>query len=171
MAVAVSGHRQSGRVTARRTIKALAYLWLVFATAVPAIDIVRIVGQPPPADMFDLRDVAIVAIFVLGLPWLIAVMASAGCLSEMRASPRSHAPVWWLVVVLGAYGYWLVFMRVVEPWIGGGATLMIATAVLVLDIVDMSGASRRHLAAGARRRAVAGSYDPPGSSRQGAGAS
>lgn len=123
-------------VPARRAIKVIAYLWLVLATALLAIDILTIVGARPPADG---PDVGSFRIAVAVAPWLIAVLATAACLSEIWASPRAHAPVWWLVMILAAYGYWLVAVPVepVAHWVGGGAVLGIAIAVLVLDILDV----------------------------------
>lgn len=132
-------------MTVRRAIKALAYLWLVLATAVPAVDILNVLAQPPPADTVDHRTVAIVMTYAFGLPWFIAVVASAGCLSEMQASPRAHAPVWWLVVVLAAYGYWLLLFKAPAHRLGGTAVFLIATALVVLDIIELfRTAQRRH---------------------------
>lgn len=130
---------QAEVVPTRRAIRVIAYLWLVLATALLTIDILTIVGEPPPADMFDARGLAIA---VAVAPWLIAVLATAACLSEIWASPRSHAPVWWLVVIMAAYGYWLIFMAPVAPvahWTGAGAVLATSTVVVFLDIIDLFG--------------------------------
>ena len=129
-------------MTARRAIKALAYLWIVLATVLLAIDALSIAREPPPPDMWDFRYVGV---FVFGVPWLLAVVAVRACLSKMRASPRSHAPVWWLVLVLAADGCLLVVVRAepVAHWIGGGAVLLTATAVGILDIIDLRTIRRR----------------------------
>jgi hypothetical protein len=120
-------------VLARRAIKVIGYIWLVLATVLLAIDILTIVGEPPPVDMFDVRGVWVAAFVV---PWLIAVLATAACLSEMGASPRAHAPVWWLVVIMVAYGWWLAVGPVTNR-VGSATVLASAVVVVVFDIVDL----------------------------------
>ena len=55
MAAAVIKAHQPELVTARRTIKALGYLWIALATTLLAVDVLTIAHEPPPADMFDTR--------------------------------------------------------------------------------------------------------------------
>jgi len=120
----------------RRAITALAYFGIAIATATLAIDIVSIAREQPVE--WDTRGFRIV---ITGVPWLIAVLCAAGCLSELRASPRSHASAWWLGAVLASYSSWLAAGPPKHGIVAGGLAL-IAICVVILDITNLSAKSR-----------------------------
>jgi hypothetical protein len=132
-------HTQSEVMTVRRAIEALAYLWLILVTALLAIEIVAIVGEPLPPGFDGLVDPRPVRIIFVAVVWLVAVLLTAPGLLEMRVSPQSHGPVWWLVVVMAAFGYMLVTVPTYQraaSRICGGATSLAAMAMLFLDIIE-----------------------------------